>query len=943
MYPATGHDRFLPGRLTPRTAVSGPAEVRDNNTAMTTSPLSPDESRTTAWHALTADEAAGQLASPPEGLTDAEVARRREVFGANALPQRRPPTVFEVFLRQFTSPLIYVLLAAGIISLLFADFTDAVFIFIVILINAVIGTFQEVRAERSATALQQMLRIYARVRRDGRDATVPAEDLVPGDRVSLESGDRIPADIRILRARALTVDESLLTGESHAVGKNPDPVDAFLPPGDRLGMLYAGSTVMSGRSTGIVVGTGRHTELGQIAETVAASEMGKPPLVLRMEDFSRKISIAVLAATGALAIIVLGQGMPPVEVFFLAVALAVSAIPEGLPIALTVALSVATSRMAGRNVIVRFLAAVESLGSCTLIASDKTGTLTVNQQTARVVALPTGEEFSVTGVGYTGEGEVLDESGAPVAGPDRHRLERLARAATICNEAGLERVDEGDWAHRGDAIDVAFLALTYKLGLDPGAIRADAPTVAEIPFESEQRYAAVWYREEDAVRVAVKGAVETVLPFCRTMAGEREGETPLDLDRVQEELDGLTSRGYRVLAVAHGHVEGPVPAENPEIPPLELLGLVGFIDPIRPDVPDAVRRCRRAGVDVVMVTGDHPATALAIARELEIADSPDEVITGAELGESDLVTLPEFIDRVKRGRVFARVTPLQKLRIVEAYRESGAFVAVTGDGVNDAPALRSANIGVAMGSGTDVAKDTASLIVTDDDFASIVAGIEEGRYAYDNVRKVVYLLISTGFAEVLLFMLALIVGLPLPLLAVQLLWLNLVTNGIQDVTLALEGGEPGVMDRPPRRPEEGIFNRLMIEETLLSGTVIALVALGVWYWLLSNGWDEFAARNLVVLLMVLFENFHVFNCRSEYQSAFHIPISRNYFLVAGVVAAQGVHILALYVPFLRDVLQVQPVSLVEWLSLLALASLVVVVMEVFKAVRKHRPQGHQTG
>ncbi|MDD4253716.1 MAG: HAD-IC family P-type ATPase, partial [Methanoculleus horonobensis] len=655
-------------------------------------------------------------------------------------------------------------------------------------------------------------------------------------------------------------------------------------------------------------------------------------------------SIAVLAATGVLAFIVLCQGVPPLEVFFLAVALAVSAIPEGLPIALTVALSIAASRMAGRNVIVRFLAAVESLGSCTLIASDKTGTLTVNQQTARVVLLPTGEEISITGAGYAGEGGVLNGNGDPVAGSVRDRVESLARAATISNEAGLEQTDEGDWTHRGDAIDVAFLALTYKLGLDPAGIRERATAVAEIPFESERRYAAVWYREGGKIRVAVKGAVETVLPFCRTMAaaGQEDG-VPLDQDRVQEELDALTSRGYRVLAVAEGREEGEVPAENPTLPSLELLGLVGFIDPIRPAVPDAVRRCRDAGVDVVMVTGDHPATALAIARELEIADSPDQVITGSELGDDEIPTFSEFVDRVQGARVFARVTPLQKLRIVEAYRESGAYVAVTGDGVNDAPALRSANIGVAMGSGTDVAKDTASLIVTNDDFASIVAGIEEGRYAYENVRKVVYLLISTGFAEVLLFMLALLVGLPLPLLAVQLLWLNLVTNGIQDVALAFEGGDPRVMNRPPRRPEEGIFNRLMIEETVISGTVIALVALGTWHWLISNGWDEFAARNLLVLLMVLFENFHAFNCRSEYFSAFRIPISRNYFLVAGVIAAQGIHILALYVPFLQDVLQLQPVSLVEWLVLLALASSVVIVMEIFKAVRNHRPPVHQTG
>ncbi|WOX54948.1 HAD-IC family P-type ATPase [Methanoculleus sp. UBA312] len=910
---------------------------------MEKTPLFPGSSRAAAWHALSADDVVERLTVPDGGLSGDEVSRRREIFGENALPQKRPPTVVEVFLRQFMSPLIYVLLAAGIISVLFSDLTDAVFIFIVILINAVIGAFQEVKAERSATALQQMLTSSARVWRDGHPAAVPAEDLVPGDRVALESGDRIPADIRILTARTLTVDESLLTGESHAVGKNPDPVDASLPPGDRLNMLYAGSTVMSGRSTGIVVATGRQTEIGQIAETVMASGTGKPPLVIRMEDFSRKISIAVLAATGLLAIIVLGQGMPPIEVFFLAIALAVSAIPEGLPVALTVALSIATSRMAGRHVVVRFLAAVESLGSCTLIASDKTGTLTVNQQTARVVALPSGEEFSVTGAGYAGEGKVFDGNGALVSGSALRRLEHLARAATISNEAALERTDEGAWKHRGDAIDVAFLALTYKLGLDPAGIRESVTSVADIPFESEQRYAAVWYREDGSVRVAVKGAVETVLPFCRTMAGEQEWNMLLDRDRILRDLEDLSSRGYRVLAVARGEAEGDFSPEEPGMPPLELLGLVGFIDPIRPDVPDAVRRCRRAGVDVVMVTGDHPATALAIARELEIAESPAEVVTGADLDEIDPPTLPEFIDRVERGRVFARVTPLQKLRIVEAYRESGAFVAVTGDGVNDAPALRSANIGVAMGSGTDVAKDTASLIVTDDDFASIVAGIEEGRHAYDNVRKVVYLLVSTGFAEVLLFMLALILGLPLPLVAVQLLWLNLVTNGIQGVALAFEGGEPGVMNRPPRRPEEGVFDRLMIQETLLSGTVIAVIAIGAWYWLLGNGWGEFAARNLVVLLMVLLENFHVFNCRSEHRSAFRVPVSRNYFLIAGVIAAQGVHIAALYVPFLQEVLHLQPVSLVEWLSLLALASLVVVVMEVFKAVGGYRAHRHQTG
>ncbi len=454
-----------------------------------------------------------------------------------------------------------------------------------------------------------------------------------------------------------------------------------------------------------------------------------------------------------------------------------------------------------------------------------------------------------------------------------------------------------------------------------------------MPFESERRFATVWHREGHAVRVSAKGAVEAVLPLCVTMAGP-DGSVPIDPALIGRELEAMTDQGYRVLAVASGRGEEPFGEEN--ISSLELLGLVGFIDPIRPDVPEAIARCHGAGVDVVMVTGDHPATAYAIAHELGIAENRADVVTGAELEEVEPPTLPQYIDRVTHAKVFARVTPLQKLRIVEALRTAGAYVAVTGDGVNDAPALRTANLGVAMGSGTDVAKDTASLIVTDDDFSSIVSGIEEGRYAYDNVRKVTYLLVSAGFAEVVLFMLALLVGLPLPLLAVQLLWLNLVTNGIQGVGLAFEAGEPGAMSRPPRRPEEGIFNDLMVRETILSGMVIGVVALGAWFWLLENGWEVDAARNLVVLLMVLLENFHVFNCRSEIRSIFRIPPSSNYFLIIGVIAAQGVHIIALYVPFLQEVLGFQPVSLEEWVTLLLLASIVVVTMEIFKFVRRHR-------
>jgi magnesium-transporting ATPase (P-type) len=893
------------------------------------------------WHTLEEREVAEKLEATLDGLSEEEARGRIARYGENILPVKEPPTIVAIFLRQFRSPLIYILVIAGIVSLLFEDVTDATFIFLVVFINAFIGTVQESKAEKSAASLQKMLKVYARARRDGSERQIPSEALVPGDIVLLESGSRIPADLRLLRTQNLAVDESLLTGESYATEKSPGILDPAIPVSDRVNMAFAGSTVMSGRGTGIVVATGSFTEIGRIAATVAGADIGKPPLIIRMEEFSRKISIAVLASAALLAVVVLLRGMPPVEVFFLAIALAVSAIPEGLPVAVTVALSIATARMAKRHVIVRQLAAVESLGSCTVIASDKTGTLTVNQQTVQQILLPDGELFTVSGVGYTGEGAVEGSE----EGLARMRLERLARAAILCNEGSLVR-EEAGWVHSGDAMDVALLAFGYKQGLDPGALKDRTPPVAELPFESERRYSAAWCSIGDEIRAVVKGAIETVLPFCQTMA-TREGSVPIDRSHIEAQLQDLSGRGYRVLAIAESIREDiPRGGQDLNVPPLELLGLVGFIDPTRPDVPDAIARSRQAGVDVVMVTGDHPETAFAIARDLQITDSRDEVTTGAELEEIGPPTLPQFLSKVRTARVFARVTPLQKLHIVEGLRASGHFVAVTGDGVNDAPALRTANIGVAMGSGTDVAKDAASMIVTDDNFSSIVGGIEEGRYAYDNVRKVTYLLISTGFAEVVLFIVAVAIALPLPLLAVQLLWLNLVTNGIQGVALAFEKGEPGAMSRPPRRPEEGIFNDLMVKQTIISGLVIGLIAFGTWRYLLGSGWDEAAARNLVVLLMVLLENFHVFNCRSEYRSLFRVPLRNNLFLIGGVIGAQGIHILSMYIPFFQETLQIAPVTISQWTTLLLLASGVLIVMEIFKfvqGIRRSAPAEKATG
>ncbi len=888
------------------------------------------------WHMLSEDEVCEKCETTRQGLTKTEVERRQNIFGPNRLPVRQPLTVYAIFLRQFLSPLIYILLIAAGISLVIGEQTDAVFIFAILLLNAVLGTVQEWKAEQSAAVLQTLLTVHAIVRRDGEELEISSEGLVPGDLCLLESGSRVPADIRLFDINTLLIDESLLTGESLAVEKSTAPLtDAHAPVSDRANMAYGGSTVMAGRGAGVVVAIGLHTEVATIAKTVADTADTKPPLVVRMDQFARYISVAVIGACGVLATVAVSQGTPLTEVFFMAVALAVSAIPEGLPVAMTVALSIATFRMAKRHVIVRKLTAVEGLGSCTYIASDKTGTLTVNQQTVKIIVLPSGDSFSVSGEGYAGDGAILSDAREVCTSEALSRLRRLGTAGVLCNEAQLT-CENGVWNHHGDAVDIALLALGYKLALDPTRLRKSVKILGSIPFESERKFAALFYEDRRDAKVAVKGAVEEILMRCDLMCGGA-GQVPIKRDMIEKEAIRLASQGYRVLALAEGTLppqDGEGLFEEQTMPPLLFLGLVGTIDPLRPAAGEAVRACQRAGITVAMVTGDHPATALSLSRALGIADSEQDVATGGQLAEIGSCDVPEFVDLVNRVRVFARVTPLQKHQIVEALVKLGHFVAVTGDGVNDAPALKKAHLGVAMGSGTDVAKDSAAMIIMDDQFTSIVAGVEEGRFAYDNVRKVIALLISCGAAEIFLFTVSILAGLPLPLTAVQLLWLNLVTNGPQDVALAFEAGDPDAMRRKPRKPTEGVFDAMMIQQTLVSGLVMGIVAFAAWYWWLSTGVEEGQARNLLLLLMVFLENVHVFNCRSERRSALTIPLRNNWILIAGVLAAQGVHILSMFLPTTQQALAVAPVSPAEWAVLLLLAFTVLLAMEIFKMVKQ---------
>jgi magnesium-transporting ATPase (P-type) len=856
------------------------------------------------------------------GLASADAEQRFAAHGPNRLPRRAPTAWWRILLRQLASPVIFILLLAAALSLAIGHVTDAGVIALVLVLNTLIGGTQELRAERSAQSLQKLLRFTTVVLRDGEAIEIDAERVVPGDLLWLESGARVPADARLITAMGLRIDESLLTGESLPVEKDPARLgDPAIPLADQRNMLFAGSTIQQGRAKAVVVVTGTHSSVGRLAKDVLSGPAGRPPLMVRLERFSRAIGLWVVAAAVVVSFLgVFAHGRSWGEMSLFGVALAVAAIPEGLPVAITVALAVASRRMARRGVIVRRLGAVEGLGSCTLIATDKTGTLTCNELTVREIRLADGAGFTVTGEGFAPVGEIQPQPGRHARPTAREDLAALATAAVLCNEGDLHERN-GGWAWRGDPTDIALLSMAHKLGIRREDALQHAPETHRIPFEPELRYAASFHRDQSkTLRVYVKGAPERVLPMCELdRASARRAQT------LAAEMAG---RGLRVLAIANGFTTASVGGEPRE---LTLRGFVGMIDPLRPGAREAVLRCRDAGIAVSMVTGDHPVTALAIARDLGMADNPDQVTTGADLPQ-DPAELGRAADRV---RVFARVAPEQKLAIVRAAAAAGHFVAVTGDGVNDAPALRAANIGVAMGrGGTDVTRDAADLVISDDNFATIVAGVEEGRIAYGNIRKVVYLLVSTGATEVLLAAMAVAFGFPLPLLPAQLLWLNLVTNGIQDVALAFEPGEGSELKRPPRPVRERLLDRSMILRSAVSASVMSGVGFVAFSWMLEHGWPQEQARSALLLLMVLFENFHVGNCRSETRSIFTLNPLKTPVLLLGTIGAFVVHVAAMHTPGLSAVLRTGPTDPGTWAALIALASSVLIAEELYKAARR---------
>jgi calcium-translocating P-type ATPase len=850
------------------------------------------------FHTKSIEETLEDLECSVDGLNKEEALSRTKHYGKNVLAEGKKRTLLNIFIEQFKSPVIYVLLIATVISLVIKEFSDAGFIMAALLVNAVVGTYQEYNAGERADALKKVIKTYANVLRDGKKVEILSEDVTLGDIVFFESGVKVPADIRLIEANDLQVNESLLTGESIEVSKNPQYIskDENEPIGERKNMLYGGSLVTKGRAIGVVVAIAEMTEVGKIASLLAEVKIAKPPLMLRMEKFSFNISKIISGV--ALLIIMLGvyQDMPLKDIFFLTVALAVSAIPEGLPVAITVALSVASSVMSKRNVIVRKLSAIEGLGSCTFIASDKTGTMTQNRLSV--------EHFISPDKTYNSS-EAVDE--------------HVVLSALLCNES--TRRKEGDeFVFLGDQVDIALAR--YALAINETLVKKyeKAKAIALTPYEPVNKYSAASYEIEGKKVDFIKGSPEVIL--AKSTLGEDEKGFVL------KQVDEWAANGFRNIALACRINDNSAIAEDG----YTYLGFAAITDPLREGVKEALRTAEEAGIEVVMVTGDHPNTAFYIARELGIAISKDEIIDGVAIAHWMERGAPK--EEIAHKRVFARVSPQQKQLIVKTFQELGHFVAVTGDGVNDAPALKFANIGIAMGkSGTDVARESSDLILTDDHFGSIVNGVEEGRVAYDNIRKVIHLLIATGFAEIVLVLLSIIFFIPIPLLPVQILWLNLVANGIQDVALAVEKAEPEVLKRKPRDPKEPIFNKTMISRVVVGGLYMGISAFALFYTLLEFGYQEEAARNITLLMMVLFENVHTFNSRSENSSIFKINHARNMLLWISVISAQGIHMIAMYSPFMQSILSVEPVSLQMWATLLFIALTLTVVMELEKFFR----------
>ncbi len=892
------------------------------------------------WHHLSIDESVRLLETDlSRGLSPDEVQRRLEQYGPNAVPAQEGPGVLIRFLLQFHQPLIYILLAATMVTLVLQEYLEAGVIFGVVLINAVIGFIQETRAVQALEALAKTMTTQATAVREGQKQQLPSEGLVPGDVVLVQSGDKVPADLRLVRVRDLQVDESALTGESLPVAKSTEPLPAETLLADRTNLAYSSSLVTYGQATGVVIATGLQTEVGRISEMIAGTAELETPLTRQITRFSHLLLYSILLFAAATVAIGTWRGEPWFDMFMAAVALAVAAIPEGLPAAITITLAIGVARMARRRAIIRKLPAVETLGSTTVICSDKTGTLTENQMTVQAIYAG-GLAYHVSGAGYAPGGEInaLDDQ---AESPETNlALYECLRAGLLCNDSRLEWHD-GRWVVHGDPTEGALLVSAAKAGLTPDDLHAELPRVDAIPFESEHQYMATLHDHGPNHRrtVYVKGAVEAILNRCDQTLSSRGEDEALDRDTIHQVAADLASRGLRVLAFARDH--RPADSERLEhdmvASGLVFLGLQGMIDPPRAEAITAVKQCHTAGIQVKMITGDHALTAAAIARQIGIARHPNgdrlpEAMSGRDLAMLSDEALPDVAEQVS---VFARVTPEQKLRLVRALQGRGHVVAMTGDGVNDAPALKQADIGVAMGiTGTEVAKDAADMVLTDDNFASIESAIEEGRGIFDNLTKFIVWTLPTNLGEGLVILAAILAATTLPILPLQILWINMTTAVLLGLMLAFEPKEPGIMTRAPRNPQQPILTKELIIRIFLVGGILLAAAFGFFELALVRGMSDAEARTVAVNVFVFVEMFYLFNSRSLTYSMFHVGLLSNFWIIVGVSTMILLQMLFTYSSVMNRLFNTAPIGWQQWGWVLAASLLTYLVIELEKFLRR---------
>ena len=883
------------------------------------------------WHAIEAGVAAQHLqVDPARGLDAAEVSKRQAHYGPNTPSQRQGRGPLLRLLFQFVQPLVLVLVVAGVVTAALGEWVDSSVIFAVVLINAIVGFVQEGRAEAALAALARVIATEASVTRDARRLRIDAAQLVPGDVVHLAAGDKVPADLRLLHGRELRTAEAALTGESTPIDKHHAALPEATALADRRNMAYTGTLVVAGRATGVVVATGDDTETGRIARLMGAAPDLATPLTRKMGVFAQRLLVAILLLAALTFTVGVWRGQPMFDMFIAAVALAVGAIPEGLPAAMTITLAIGVARMARRRAIIRKLPAVETLGSTTVICSDKTGTLTQNEMVVRE-AWAGGEAYTFTGNSYAPEGRI-EHAGLPIE--PRGALRAALVAAALCNDARLRR-EHNQWLIEGDPTEGALITAARKADLDEDTLNAVFPRRDELSFDAARQFMATLHEVDGQQIIYAKGAVEKLLPACTAMLDDDDGLVEVDVSTINKVAVRMAEEGLRVLAVARSELSpGHALTHEHLREGLVFLGLVGMIDPPRPRAITSVRTCHAAGIRVKMITGDHPGTAMAIARQLGIVHDGAEALTGRDLAELDEDALRSVAARVD---VFARVEPEQKLRLVQALQANGEVVAMTGDGVNDAPALRQADIGVAMGvAGTEVAKEAAEMVLTDDNFATIEAAVEEGRAISDNLVKFITWTIPTNAGEGLVILVAVFAGTALPITPLQILWINMSTALLLGMTLAFEPAGPGIMHRPPRPPatpilDGGLLRRIVLVSLLMLGSAFGLFELAV---INDRPLDE--ARTLAANVFVIIETAYLFNCRSLDRAPWQLDWLANPWVWAGSLTMVALQFGFTYLPWANRLFQTAPLGVTDWGLILLAAIITLGVVEMEKGLRRHQ-------